>query len=75
VEQAPAPVTKAPAESEPGRGGRVHHRLLGHRDRRMEARIATRSTEYLRYWNENERLAPYRLQNEFRDLWPEFETP
>lgn len=31
-------------------------------------------TEYQRYWNENERQA-YRLQKEFRDLWPEFETP
>jgi hypothetical protein len=31
-------------------------------------------TEYQRYWNENERKA-YRLQKEFRELWPEFETP
>ena len=31
-------------------------------------------TEYQRYWSENERKA-YRLQAEFRDLWPEFETP
>ena len=31
-------------------------------------------TEYQRYWNEGERQA-YRLQQEFRDLWPEFETP
>lgn len=31
-------------------------------------------TEYVRYWNENERKA-YRLQNEFRELWEEFETP
>lgn len=31
-------------------------------------------TEYQRFWNENERQA-YRLQNEFRDLWPEFDTP
>lgn len=31
-------------------------------------------TEYQRYWNENERQA-YRLQNEFRELWPGFETP
>ena len=31
-------------------------------------------TEYQRYWNESERRA-YRLQAEFRDLWPEFETP
>lgn len=31
-------------------------------------------TEYQRYWNENERQA-YRLQKEFRELWPEHETP
>jgi hypothetical protein len=31
-------------------------------------------TEYQRYWNENERQA-YRLQKEFRQLWPEYETP
>ncbi len=31
-------------------------------------------TEYQRYWDENERQA-YRLQAEFRELWPEFETP
>lgn len=31
-------------------------------------------TEYQRYWNENERQA-YRVQNEFRDLWPEFDNP
>lgn len=31
-------------------------------------------TEYQREWNENERQA-YRLQNEFRELWPEFDTP
>lgn len=31
-------------------------------------------TEYQRYWNEGERQT-YRLQSEFRDLWPEFETP
>jgi hypothetical protein len=31
-------------------------------------------TEYQRYWAENERKA-YRLQAEFRELWPEFETP
>lgn len=31
-------------------------------------------TEYQRYWNESERQA-YRLQREFRELWPEFETP
>jgi hypothetical protein len=31
-------------------------------------------TEYQRYWNENERKA-YRLQKEFRELWPEYDTP
>lgn len=31
-------------------------------------------TEYQRYWKESERQA-YRLQKEFRALWPEFETP
>ena len=31
-------------------------------------------TEYQRYWNESERQA-YRLQKEFRELWPEHETP
>ncbi len=31
-------------------------------------------TEYQRWWNEGERQT-YRLQGEFRELWPEFETP
>jgi hypothetical protein len=31
-------------------------------------------TEYQRYWYESERQA-YRLQAEFRELWPEMETP
>jgi hypothetical protein len=31
-------------------------------------------TQYQHYWNEGERQA-YRTQGEFRDLWPEFETP
>jgi hypothetical protein len=31
-------------------------------------------TEYQRYWNESERQA-YRRQVEFRELWPEYETP
>jgi hypothetical protein len=31
-------------------------------------------TEYQRYWNEGERQA-YRVQSEFRELWPEFDTP
>ena len=39
-----------------------------------EGRDGYSITEYQRYWNENERQA-YRLQNEFRELWPEFETP
>jgi hypothetical protein len=41
---------------------------------RAEARDAYSITEYQRYWNEGERQA-YRLQKEFRALWPEFETP
>jgi hypothetical protein len=31
-------------------------------------------TEFQRYWNEGERQA-YRHQAEFRELWPEYETP
>lgn len=31
-------------------------------------------TEYARFWNEVEREA-YRYQREFRELWPEYETP
>jgi hypothetical protein len=31
-------------------------------------------TKYQRYWKENERQA-YRLQEDFRELWPEYETP
>src|SRR6476619_2841534 len=31
-------------------------------------------TEDQRYWNENERKA-YRVQNEFRELWPECDNP
>jgi hypothetical protein len=31
-------------------------------------------TEYQRYWHEGERQT-YRLQKEFRELWPEYETP
>ena len=41
---------------------------------RDEGRADFTITEYQRYWNENERQA-YRLQKEFRELWPEFETP
>jgi hypothetical protein len=31
-------------------------------------------TEYARFWNEVEREA-YRFQREFRELWPEYDTP
>jgi hypothetical protein len=41
---------------------------------RAEGRDSYTITEYQRYWNEGERQA-YRLQGEFRELWPEFETP
>ena len=41
---------------------------------RDEKRDSYSITEYQRYWNENERQA-YRVQREFRELWPEFETP
>jgi hypothetical protein len=39
-----------------------------------EKRDSYSITEYQRYWHESERQA-YRLQSEFRELWPEFETP
>jgi hypothetical protein len=41
---------------------------------RTEGRDDYSITEYQRFWFENERQA-YRLQKEFRELWPEFETP
>lgn len=41
---------------------------------RDEKRDEYSITEFQRYWNENERQA-YRVQNEFRELWPEFENP
>jgi hypothetical protein len=41
---------------------------------RDEGRDEYTITEYQRYWNESERQA-YRLQREFRELWPEYETP
>jgi hypothetical protein len=41
---------------------------------RVEGLDAFSITEYQRYWNENERKA-YRLQKEFRELWPEYDTP
>ena len=40
----------------------------------LEERDEFSITEYERYWNEGERQT-YRLQKEFRELWPEFETP
>jgi hypothetical protein len=39
-----------------------------------EGRDAYTISEFRRYYNENERKA-YRDQAEFRELWPEFETP
>ena len=39
-----------------------------------EGRDSYSITEYQRYWKESERQA-YRVQREFRELWPEFETP
>lgn len=41
---------------------------------RIEERESFSITEYQRYWNESERQA-YRRQVEFRELWPEYETP
>jgi hypothetical protein len=41
---------------------------------KAEGRDAYTISEYQRYFHENERKA-YRDQAEFRDLWPEFETP
>jgi hypothetical protein len=41
---------------------------------RDERQAAFSITEYQRYWSESERQA-YRLQKEFRELWPELETP
>jgi hypothetical protein len=41
---------------------------------REEGRDEFSITEYQRFWNESERQA-YRLQVEFRELWPEFDTP
>jgi hypothetical protein len=41
---------------------------------REEGRESYSITEYQRFWNEGERQA-YRLQADFRELWPEFETP
>jgi hypothetical protein len=41
---------------------------------KAEGRDAYTISEFQRYYNENERKA-YRDQAEFRELWPEFETP
>jgi hypothetical protein len=41
---------------------------------RAENREEYTITEYARFWKETERQA-YRLQSEFRDLWPGVETP
>jgi hypothetical protein len=41
---------------------------------KLEGRQEFSITEYERYWSEGERQT-YRLQKEFRELWPEFETP
>jgi hypothetical protein len=41
---------------------------------KSEGRDSYTITEYQRFYNETERQA-YRSQSEFRDLWPEFETP
>lgn len=41
---------------------------------KTEGRDSFTITEYQRFYNEQERKA-YRSQSEFRDLWPEFETP
>jgi hypothetical protein len=41
---------------------------------REERREQYSITEYQRFWNEGERQA-YRVQADFRELWPEFETP
>ena len=41
---------------------------------KAEERDGFSITEYQRYYNEGERQA-YRLQSDFRELFPEFETP
>lgn len=41
---------------------------------RDEGRDSFTITEYQRYWNEAERQA-YRHLSEFRELWPDYETP
>jgi len=56
-----------------GDAGRELHRHVGGGDARRRDRPVS-ITEYQRYWNEGERQT-YRLQSEFRELWPELETP
>ena len=41
---------------------------------RLDERESLTITEYQRFWSESERKA-YRRQVEFRELWPEYETP
>lgn len=41
---------------------------------KAEGRDEYTITEYARFWRETERVA-YRLQVEFRELWPGFDTP
>jgi hypothetical protein len=41
---------------------------------REEGRDSFTITDFQRHWNEGERQA-YRHQAEFRELWPEMETP
>ena len=41
---------------------------------KAEGRDEYTITEYARFWNEVEREA-YRYKAEFKDLWPEYETP
>lgn len=41
---------------------------------REEGRDEYSITEFQRWWNEGERQT-YRMQKEFRELWPELETP
>ena len=41
---------------------------------KMEGADEYTITEYQRYWKENERSV-YRVQAEFRELWPEFNNP
>jgi hypothetical protein len=41
---------------------------------RDESKDSFTITEFQRYWNDGERQA-YRKQAEFRELWPELETP